>query len=1829
MFNKPIGQATSFSLGGGGGLFGGGSQIQQTPATGGGLFGSQPQTQNTGFLFGQPQQQQQQQQQTTTFGGFGGGLLGASQPQQQQNAFSFGGTGSTNLFNRPNTTFGVGQPQATTSTGGLFGQNTTFNSATAPVGTTIKFAPLSGQDTMMKNGISTSVSTKHLCITAMKEYDSKSLEELRMEDYAANRKTGTLAMSGGGLFGSSTVAQPAGGGLFGGGAATTGQTSTGFGGGLFGSTTQQKPGGLFGGTSTGGGGLFGGQQQTGSLFGGQSKPATGGLFGGQTQTSTAGGLFGSTGTFGQQQQTTGGLFGSNFGAQNKGLTLNTTTTASMFNFGGSTTTSQAGGLFGATQNKPLFGGTTGGFGTAGTSTGGGLFGGGQTSTGGGLFGNKPLGFGTTTSTAGGGLFGAQPQPNALGQTGSLFGGGLGASTQQPTLGGGLFGAPYTGTGLNFNNQVAAQPVQLLTDQATANAQHQMLQQQILGLAMSPYGDSPLFRNSLIDSKSKKDEITKPINPSSQKPYLSPAQHKIESKPTLKVKTNSSLKHDKLFDGLDEEDSKSPRQSFVPRKNPKKLVINEKQDMSFANLPLSVSLNMSQGSLNSSDLVKGNPQALALSFLLSSDKSSPLLGRESAGAKMQTPSRVNSGTSMSKERETSSESAEKSTKKKQTSFNDEISLEYPITATESTTIELSDETPRTQKWATKVPTLGGVLSDKNTPPAVTPIRPVESSVQRSSSNAVKTVNTSTESVNSPLTDIREGLNQSRNSEKENSGSLRRAPITSPKLTSESSEIISKPKSAKLAVKLTRPEYFTDPEKSVLDDILQKTGKCVVENFTIGRVGYGSVHFPGKTDITAMDLDEIVHIRRKEVTVYPDDEQKPPLGYGLNKKAVVTLDKVWPNDKSSHLPITSPQKLSLMGYQDKIERSTAKLEAKFIEYRPETGSWVFEVKHFSKYSLADESDDEDSDTARKGAPAIQARSKTLGSASAPDETYVVANPSIKKVGGFTAKTRTGSNKDSIGVSSRGLGGGDSLSSEFYPTYDVISDTERTDRLNNNSKFSGEFGMGHSFSLSRQGLNSGSISSMISQRLSKLDPMQDALFAIPEDYGSHEDEDPWSRSKLKRKSNLGQKERADYLMKKYRLEKFEKTRSENLQENVPNFEGIDLDAMAELDLKEANPLEGVGNNAQFRVSWKNSEQAISCPISHSFAQKISLFKKKEASFQVIVSNVFTPENNSFDAEMTQNVLKKVFDFSASDMSEYFPCFSIMETTDFVEDLDAVVTENGSFKQAVTLSKALFGRIDRELLQPNPTGDSYEVRQYRRKAFSDWLTTALEEELCNDYATTKKSMSQIDVFEQILMFYSCNQKEKALRAALNANCPRLALILAQDNTSEFRKTIALLETELNNLNLPKHMNSNYVMLLKLLSGDIFSGNIENSDELCTEFFQTFSWKRALGACLWFLTDQNSSIAEVVNLYETYCNSGIMQRPFVTLEETENNPLDYFDASYYILQLFVEPTSKPEDVLNPLTFGHNITDYLAAWSLLMSLNTLGFINIEVKSRNSVITSFAWQLEREQLWQWTVFVLSFLKADKARKSSIQNLLDRNCSASEQFSNQEQFLVEQLGFDFSTIRRSKALRAKMEGDYNMELHHLVEAQDWNEVHSMLVFQGLAADLYFDQSTDTLMNILTNLDANSFAIPNWRTQGGILFDYFVLKESRQNLTHRLNTSNDDDVTDLLTSVHDSYLLIARKLPEFPVKTDRMKFLLAEISESVLVGVRDLSKFDCSSMALEDIKKVPLFNDQIVAQLNYLGSDTVKVMTEDEDEESMNENFEDNEQIDDRSFSRSSFS
>ena len=323
-------------------------------------FGGQP-MQNPQPGFGQPQ--------GFAGGGMGrGGGLFSQQPQggfgqpsglgqpsgfgAQPSGFAGGGMGrGGGLFSQqPQGGFGAAQPsgfggfgtQATPSTGfqqTSMSQATTFGQQN-PTGTKIQpYTPTTDSEPGGR------VTVSHIC--AMNPYQSKSIEELRLEDYKATtgNQPSTSQFPGqqtGGLFSQQAnppaIGQPQGQTPFGQGSLSQ-QTQPGS---LFSQAGAQKPqGSMFSQPQptpqqTG---LFSQQPQTGSLFGqSQATPSqpqqTGSLFSQQPQT---GSLFGQSQATPSQPQQTGSLFGQQ------------PQTGSLFS-----QQPQTGSLFGQSQTGSLF-----------------------------------------------------------------------------------------------------------------------------------------------------------------------------------------------------------------------------------------------------------------------------------------------------------------------------------------------------------------------------------------------------------------------------------------------------------------------------------------------------------------------------------------------------------------------------------------------------------------------------------------------------------------------------------------------------------------------------------------------------------------------------------------------------------------------------------------------------------------------------------------------------------------------------------------------------------------------------------------------------------------------------------------------------------------------------------------------------------------------------------------------------------------------------------------------------------------------------------------------------------------------------------------------------------------------------------------------------------------------------------------------------------------------------------------------------------------------------------------------------------------------------------
>ena len=80
------------------------------------------------------------------------------------------------------------------------------------------------------------------------------------------------------------------------------------------------------------------------------------------------------------------------------------------------------------------------------------------------------------------------------------------------------------------------------------------------------------------------------------------------------------------------------------------------------------------------------------------------------------------------------------------------------------------------------------------------------------------------------------------------------------------------------------------------------------------------------------------------VYLDVEDKPEVGEGLNRAAEVTLHKVYKLDKATNRPSTDPADFEK--YERKLKKLAAAQGARFVSYDGRSGTWVFEVEHFSR-------------------------------------------------------------------------------------------------------------------------------------------------------------------------------------------------------------------------------------------------------------------------------------------------------------------------------------------------------------------------------------------------------------------------------------------------------------------------------------------------------------------------------------------------------------------------------------------------------------------------------------------------------------------------------------------------------------------------------------------------------------------------------------------------------------------------------------------------------------------------------------------------------------------
>ncbi|WLF80662.1 hypothetical protein PVL30_004448 [Lodderomyces elongisporus] len=149
------------------------------------------------------------------------------------------------------------------------------------------------------------------------------------------------------------------------------------------------------------------------------------------------------------------------------------------------------------------------------------------------------------------------------------------------------------------------------------------------------------------------------------------------------------------------------------------------------------------------------------------------------------------------------------------------------------------------------------------------------------------------------------------------------------------------------------YWTSPP---IEEIMEMSFEELrfLENFIIGRTGFGQIAYDYPVDLTAAKrnaelhdhslaeelFENIIQFRPQTVMVYKDVLDKPYLGTELNVPATITLEGIVSKKK------TVNEQIEFLKKQEGME---------YISYNPSSSTWVFRVKHFSIWGLVDEDDE----------------------------------------------------------------------------------------------------------------------------------------------------------------------------------------------------------------------------------------------------------------------------------------------------------------------------------------------------------------------------------------------------------------------------------------------------------------------------------------------------------------------------------------------------------------------------------------------------------------------------------------------------------------------------------------------------------------------------------------------------------------------------------------------------------------------------------------------------------------------------------------------------------
>ncbi|PRQ56486.1 putative nuclear protein [Rosa chinensis] len=860
---------------------------------------------------------------------------------------------------------------------------------------------------------------------------------------------------------------------------------------------------------------------------------------------------------------------------------------------------------------------------------------------------------------------------------------------------------------------------------------------------------------------------------------------------------------------------------------------------------------------------------------------------------------------------------------------------------------------------------------------------------------------------------------------------------------------------------------------------------VLDFTVGRFGYGSVKYPGETDVRCLELDRIVKFRRHEVIVYEDESAKPLVGQGLNKPAEVTLML-----QTRVSCVDQRQKENIV----KILRQSVEGQgAHFVSFNPENEEWKFFVNHFSRFGLTEE-DEEDmmmEDTAVAEDPP-ELNHDDISDADEEnqmDPTGIVLSHSLPAHLGL----------DPIKMQ------------EMRMLMFSDLDEEAEDMKELPAHYNPSFGKEYS----RSPLENAQ---RMSYRSTPPAVRKTPLALLEYKHGSFDSNSPGAIL-------MAQENKALPL----------KTLKEGFK--------LDLSSETPVTRKDSRNIVDAGllMGRSFRVGWGPNGILVHAgtPIGSNGSQRVlsSVINMEK----VAIDNVVRDKNNKVRAELVETAITsplelhkglfhetkevEVGSFSLrlqKLVSNRFMLSDICRS--YVDIIERQLEVPGLSSSACLvlphqimiweLIKVLFSERENgekmesfgaddevEMVQdeklPSQETDPEALPLIRRAEFSYWL-----QENVRHRVEEIISLNESNYLQSILLLLSGRQLDEAVELAASQGDVRLACLLSQSGGSIVNRSDIAQQLELwriNGLDF-SFIEKDRIRLYELLAGNVHGAfhDIE------------VDWKRFLGLLMWYHLPPNIPLPIVFRTYHDLLNENKAPYPVPVymdgrVEETVDRSAEKrYDISYYLMMLHGSEDSEVDflkTMFSAFSSTYDPLDYHMIWHQRAVLEAVGVIS--ANDLHVLDMGFVSQLLCLGQCHWAIYVVLHMTHCEdfpyLHANLIREILFQYCDSWSSQISQRQF-IEDLGIPKAWLHEAMAVYFNYYGDLSKALEHFIECANWQKAHSIFV-TSVAHTLFLSAKHSEIWRLATSMEDHKSEIENWDLGAGIYISFYLTRSSLQ--------------------------------------------------------------------------------------------------------------------------------